>query len=50
MVQACKASKGIVAVGLNRRGNVVFQKLAKEIPKGKIGQVSAARAARVSNM
>jgi len=50
MVEAEKKSDRIVAVGLNRRGNVVFQKLAREIPEGKIGRVSVARAARVSNM
>ena len=50
MVEAEKKSDRIVAVGLNRRGNVVFQKLAREIPEGKIGKVSVARAARVSNM
>jgi len=50
MVQAWQASDRIVQVGLNRRGNVVFQKLAKEIPNGKIGKISVARAARISNM
>ena len=45
-----KASDRVVTVGLNRRGNRVFQKLAKEIPAGKIGKVSVARAARISNM
>ncbi len=50
MVNVWKASDRVVAVGLNRRGNEVYQKLAKEIPAGKIGQVTLARAARVSNM
>ena len=50
MVNAQKETNRVVAVGLNRRGNVVYQKLAKEIPAGKIGQVSVARAARISNM
>lgn len=50
MVETCKAGKRVVAVGLNRRGNVVYQKLAKEIPEGKIGRISAARASRISNM
>jgi predicted dehydrogenase len=50
MVNVCKAGNRVVAVGLNRRGNEVYQKLAKEIPAGKIGQVTVARAARVSNM
>jgi predicted dehydrogenase len=39
-----------VAVGLNRRGNVVYQQLARDIQGGKIGKVSVARAARISNM
>jgi len=50
MVNAQKETNRVVAVGLNRRGNVVYQKLAKDIPAGKIGQISVARAARVSNM
>jgi predicted dehydrogenase len=50
MVEVWENSDRVVAVGLNRRGNGVFQKLAKDIPAGKIGQVSVARAARVSNM
>ncbi|HUX97027.1 MAG TPA: Gfo/Idh/MocA family oxidoreductase [Bacteroidales bacterium] len=50
MVQAMEKSGRIVAVGLNRRGNVVFQKLAKELPQGKIGKISIGRAARISNM
>ena len=50
MVNAQKETKRVVAVGLNRRGNIVYQKLAKEIPAGKIGQVSVASAARISNM
>jgi predicted dehydrogenase len=50
MVNVWKASKQVVAVGLNRRGNEVYQRLAKEIQSGKIGQVTTAWAARVSNM
>ncbi len=50
MVNAWAASDRVVTVGLNRRGNRVYQKLAKEIPAGKIGKVTAARAARISNM
>lgn len=50
MVNIWKASDRVVAVGLNRRGNDVYQRLAKEIPAGKIGQVTSARAARVSNL
>ncbi|MDO8951381.1 MAG: Gfo/Idh/MocA family oxidoreductase [Draconibacterium sp.] len=50
MVEVQAASKQIVTVGLNRRGNRVYQQLAKDIPNGKIGKVSVARAARISNM
>ncbi|NQU51808.1 MAG: Gfo/Idh/MocA family oxidoreductase, partial [Bacteroidetes bacterium] len=50
MVEVQAASNQVVGVGLNRRGSAVYQKLAKEIPNGKIGKVSAARAARISNM
>jgi predicted dehydrogenase len=50
MVNAWKASDRVVAVGLNRRGNIVFQKLAKDLAAGKIGKISASQAARVSNM
>ncbi len=50
MVKAQAASNQVVAVGLNRRGSQVYQKLSKEILAGKIGKVSLARAARISNM
>ncbi len=50
MVNAQKASRSVVTVGLNRRGNVVYQKLAEEIPAGKIGDISVCHAARISNM
>ncbi len=50
MVNAQKASNRVVAVGLNRRGAPVFQKLAKEIPAGKIGKVSVGKAFRINNM
>jgi predicted dehydrogenase len=50
MVNVWKDSDRVVAVGLNRRGNEVYQKLAKEIQSGKIGQVTTAWAARVSNL
>lgn len=50
MVEAQAASSQVVAVGLNRRGSAVYQKLAKEIPAGRIGTVTVARAARISNM
>ncbi len=50
MVQTQAASKQVVAVGLNRRGSAVYQKLANEIPAGKIGKVTVARAYHISNM
>lgn len=50
MVNAGKNSKQVVTVGLNRRGAPTFQKLAKEIPSGKIGKVTFATACHVSNM
>jgi predicted dehydrogenase len=50
MVDVQKASKQVVAVGLNRRGSAVYQKLAREIPSGKIGKVTVAMAARINNM
>ena len=50
MVGAAERSDRVVAVGLNRRGLTVYQRLAKEIPAGKIGMVTLARAYRISNM
>jgi predicted dehydrogenase len=50
MVEAQTETKRVVAVGLNRRGNPVYQKLAKDIPGGKIGKVTVARAYRINNM
>lgn len=50
MVDAQAASKQVVAVGLNRRGSAVYQKLASEIPKNKIGKVTVARAYRINNL
>jgi predicted dehydrogenase len=35
----------MVAVGLNRRGNTLYQKLAKDIHTGKIGKITVGRAA-----
>lgn len=50
MVNAGKNSKQIITVGLNRRGAAVFQKLAREVPAGKIGKVTFVSACHVSNM
>jgi len=50
MVNAQAETKRVVAVGLNRRGAPVYQKLAREIPSGKIGKVSVGSAFRINNM
>lgn len=50
MVEIGRDSKQIVSVGLNRRSAPSFQKLAGEIPNGKIGKISFAQACHVSNM
>ena len=50
MVDARNKNGRMVQVGLNRRGTAVYQRLAKEIPQGKIGKVIVGRAARRSNM
>lgn len=50
MIDAQKKTDRIVAVGLNRRGCSVYQKLAKDIPAGKIGKVTVARAFRINNL
>ena len=50
MVNAQKASKQVVAVGLNRRGSTPSRKLAEEIQSGKYGKFIAAHGARLSNL
>ncbi len=50
MVEAMTETKRVCAVGLNRRGNPVYQKLAPEIQGGKIGKITVGRAAFISNM
>ena len=50
MVRAQARTGRVCAVGLNRRGSSVYQKLSKEISGGKIGKVTTARALRISNM
>ncbi|HEX2974780.1 MAG TPA: Gfo/Idh/MocA family oxidoreductase, partial [Bacteroidales bacterium] len=50
MVNAQAATNRVVAVGLNRRGNAFYQKLAKDIPAGKIGKVTVGKAFRINNM
>ncbi|MDR1407803.1 MAG: Gfo/Idh/MocA family oxidoreductase [Tannerella sp.] len=50
MVEAQKKTGRVVAVGLNRRGNAVYRKLANEIlPSGKLGKISIATAFRINN-
>lgn len=50
IVEAEKRTGRIGAVGLNRRGSSVYQKLAGEVQEGKIGKITSARAFRISNM
>jgi predicted dehydrogenase len=50
MVDVQKRTGQIVAVGLNRRGSSIYQKLSGDIQKGKIGKVLSASAFRISNM
>ncbi|OJU29449.1 MAG: oxidoreductase [Sphingobacteriales bacterium 41-5] len=50
MINAARNSKQIVTAGLNRRAAPLYQKLAQEIPAGKIGKVSFAQTCHVSNM
>jgi predicted dehydrogenase len=50
IVEAEKRTGRIGAVGLNRRGSSVYQKLAGEVREGKIGKITSARAFRISNM
>ena len=50
MVNAQKASKQVVAVGLNRRGSDAFRKLVAEVRTGKYGTFLSGRGARLSNL
>ncbi len=50
MVQAQAASKQVVAVGINRRGNIAYQKLVKEVHGGKLGQITRGRSAHISDL
>jgi predicted dehydrogenase len=50
MIHAQKNSKQVVTVGLNRRGSLVYQKMAGEIRANKLGKVTIANAYRISNM
>jgi len=50
MVQAQQASRQVVAVGLNRRGNPSYLRLLKELQGGRLGGLCVASAARISNL
>ena len=50
MVQAQAASKQVVAVGINRRGNIAYQKLINEVHGGKLGQIIRGRGVYASNL
>jgi len=50
MVESQQKSGQVCAVGLNRRGNPVYQKLYPLIKGGKIGKITVGRAAYISNM
>lgn len=50
MIETAARTKRVVQVGLNRRGSVVYQELARLVPKGLIGKPVFTRAARISNM
>jgi predicted dehydrogenase len=50
MVTAQKNSNQVVTVGLNRRGSMIYQKMAGEIQAGKLGKITVANALRISNM
>jgi predicted dehydrogenase len=50
LVRAQERTGRVCAVGLNRRGASVYQKLAGEIKNGLVGKITTARALRISNM
>ncbi len=50
MVQVQQASKQVVAVGLNRRGNPAYRKLAELLHGGALGNLCVANAARISDL
>jgi predicted dehydrogenase len=50
MVDAARAHKRIVQVGVHRRSTVAYTKIAEVIQSGAIGKVTVARAYRISNM
>lgn len=50
MVEAQAVHSRVVAVGLNRRGNTLYQKLAGDMRTGKLGKITVGRAAHINNM
>jgi len=50
MVDAQKNTGRVAAVGLNRRGSTVYQRLIREIHAGKIGKITVGQAFRINNM
>ena len=50
MINSQKKYGKVCAVGLNRRGSPIYQKLVNDIQSGLIGKVTTARAQRTSNM
>jgi len=50
IIKAWEQSNQVAGVCLNRRGSGTYQKLAKEVPDGKIGKVTFAISNHVSNM
>lgn len=50
MVEAQARSKQVVAVGINRRGNVTYRKLAKIVQDGKLGRITIGRSGYCSNL
>lgn len=50
MVNTRVATGRVAAVGLNRRGNLVYQKLSKVMQTGKLGKLTVGRASHVNDM
>ena len=50
MVEAQQATGRVVAVGLNRRGNPSYRKLAEVLHGGRLGNICVANAARISDL
>lgn len=50
IIKAWEKSNQVAGVCLNRRGSGTYQRLAQEVPAGKIGKVTFALSSHVSNM